>query len=130
MVRPWLLKRQDQFGTVWIDCCRIIIGNRIAHDLAIAIAENLGEMDKDVAVLIEIGMEGEVVEASLEECRKDLVFNVEEGLVLHLTVLDDPDDAMALNHINAPIFAGLKSDADRIDKPVRDLLELDLRIAG
>ncbi len=129
MVCVWILERDQNPAELGVGQVRIVRGNPVLLEGEPAVRRVVAVIDEEATVVLVIRVEGETQQTLLEEVDLDQVGDVEERLLEHLTVLDDPDRAGPLDHEQAVGAITGVGDIDRVDEPGRHLHELHLRVA-
>ena len=119
-------------AVIWLG----LLIDREAHDDGRAVERQRRIVDEDVAVVLELGMEGDRPQALLDEAglhvaaeRVD-IRQIEEGVGKHLAVLvDDFDAPDTFDDEDAARAVIRDGHADRIVEAVRDLYESELLCA-
>ena len=130
MVDVGLIERQQIRPFAPIGDIRVVLRDVELHDEGVAVGMEVGEVDVEQAIVLEIRVEGESEHALLQVVTLDKHAQVEERVGQEIAILvDDPDAADALDHEEPAAAVIGRRDVDRVGQAIGNLDELDGRVA-
>src|SRR5215203_1134519 len=125
-----LIERQQQSTTVPIGHVRVVRRDMELHDEGVAIGVKIGEVDVEAAVVRIVRVEGQPEHSLFQVVALDQHAQVEEWVWQEIAILiNDPDEAGALNDEEAATAVVGSRDVDRVGQALGDFDQLDGRVA-